>query len=126
MQNAPSTPSASTGVYIPPHLNTNNSSAYLRNGISGEGRYNKDQLMDLYKTKRDAGALNRNLSALFSGGWNPHEPSQGVSSTWGKRDESKDNTSGPEVCWNHEVDEDPLGLLEMNDQEKEVRCNPVP
>lgn len=118
-QNVPSTPSANTGVYIPPHLNTNNSS-YFRNGASGEIRYSKDQLMDLYKSQRDSGTLNRNLSELFLGDWNPYEQRDGTSSTWGKREESKDSNSGPEVCWNNEVEVDPLGLVGMTGEEREV------
>lgn len=119
-QNAPPTSSANTGVYIPPHLNSNSSSAYLRNGVSGESRYNKDHMMDIYRSQRDSGALDRNLGQLFLGDWSPYEQKDGGGSTWGKRDEGKDLNSGPEVCWNHEVDEDPLGLVGMSGEEQEV------
>jgi PERQ amino acid-rich with GYF domain-containing protein len=122
-QNAPPTPSANTGVYIPPHLNSNISS-YFRNGISGEGRYNKDQMIDIYKAQRDLGALDRNLEQLFSGGWNPFEQKDEAVSTWDKRDKGKDQTAGPEICWNPQVDDDPLSLLEMTDEEREVRPDP--
>ena len=119
IQIAPATPSSNTGVYIPPHLNTNNSS-YLRNGASGESRYNKDQMTDIYKAQRDSDVLNRNLEQLFSGGWNPFEQRDVAMSTWDKRDKGKDQTAGPEICWNHQVDDDPLSLLDMTDEEREV------
>jgi hypothetical protein len=122
-QNAPPTPSANTGVYIPPHLNSNNSS-YFRNGISGESRYNKDQMVDIYKAQRDSGALDRNLEQLFSGGWNPFEQKDEAVSSWDKRDKGKDQVAGPEICWNPQVDDDPLSLLDMTDEEKEVRPDP--
>jgi PERQ amino acid-rich with GYF domain-containing protein len=122
-QNAPPTPSANTGVYIPPHLNSNNSS-YFRNGISGESRYNKDQMIDIYKAQRDSGALDRNLEQLFSGGWNPFEQKDEAVSSWDKRDKGKDQVAGPEICWNPQVDDDPLSLLDMTDEEKEVRLDP--
>jgi PERQ amino acid-rich with GYF domain-containing protein len=123
-QNAPPTPSANTGVYIPPHLNSNNSSSYFRNGISGESRFNKDQMIDIYKAQRDSGVLNRNLEQLFSGGWNPFEQRDEAVSTWDKRDKGKDQIAGPEICWNHQVDDDPLSLLDMTDEEKEVSLDP--
>jgi hypothetical protein len=119
-QNASPTPSATTGAYIPPHHNSNNSS-YLRNGTSGESRYNKDQMIDIYKAQRDSGALDRNLEQLFSGGWNPFEQRDEVVTSWDKRDKGKDQTAGPEICWNPHVDDDPLSLLDMTDEEKEVR-----
>lgn len=122
-QNAPPTPSANTGVYIPPHLNSNNSS-YFRNGIPGESRYNKDQMIDIYKAQRDSGALDRNLEQLFSGGWNPFEQKDEAVSAWDKRDKGKDQTAGPEICWNPQVDDDPLSLLDMTDEEKEVWPDP--
>ena len=119
-QNTPPTSSANTGVYIPPHLNSNNSSSYFRNGISGESRYNKDQMIGIYKAQRDSGALDRNLEQLFSGGWNPFDQRDEAVSPWDKRDRGKDQTAGPEICWNHQVEDDPLSLLDMTDEEKEV------
>jgi PERQ amino acid-rich with GYF domain-containing protein len=123
--NAPPTPSANAGVYIPPHLHSNNSSSHLRNGVSGEGRYSKDQMIDIYKAQRDSGALSRNLEQLFSGDWNPFEQRDEATLNWDKRDKGKDQTTtGPEICWIYQVDDDPLSLLEMTDEEKEVRLEP--
>lgn len=115
------TPAANAGVYIPPHLHSNNnSSSYLRNGVSGESRYSKDQMVDIYKAQRDSGALDRNLEQLFSGGWNPFEQRDEATSSWERRDKGREQTAGPEICWNPQVDDDPLSLLEMTDSEKEV------
>jgi PERQ amino acid-rich with GYF domain-containing protein len=80
-------------------------------------------MVDIYKAQRDSGALNRNLEQLFSGGWNPFEPRDEAPSSWDKRDKGKDQTAGPEICWNHHVDDDPLSLLDMTDEEKEVRVD---
>jgi hypothetical protein len=81
-------------------------------------------MVDIYTTQRDSGALNRNLEQVFSGGWNPFEPRDEAASTWDKRDKSKDQTVGPEICWNHQLNEDPLTLLGMTDEEKEVSLDP--
>ena len=77
-------------------------------------------MTDIYKAQRDSGALNRNLEQLFSGGWNPFEQRDAAVATWDKRDKSKDQIVGPEICWDHQVDEDPLSLLDMTEEEKEV------
>ena len=81
-------------------------------------------MIDIYKAQRDSGALDRNLEQLFSGGWNPFEQKDEAVSSWDKRDKGKDQAAGPEICWNPQVDDDPLGLLDMTDEEKEVRPNP--
>ncbi|KAJ5173409.1 hypothetical protein N7492_006002 [Penicillium capsulatum] len=38
---------------------------------------------------------------------------------WGKRDDHK-TSAGPEVCWDHEGQAEPLGLTDMSDGEKEL------
>jgi hypothetical protein len=82
-------------------------------------------MIDIYKAQRDSGALSRNLEQLFSGDWNPLEQSDEATLNWDKRDKGKDQTTtGPEICWIHQVDDDPLSLLEMTDEEKEVRLEP--
>lgn len=77
-------------------------------------------MIDIYKAQRDSGALDRNLEQLFSGGWNPFDQRDEAVSSWDKRDRGKDQTAGPEICWNHQVEDDPLSLLDMTDEEKEV------
>ncbi|XHG02083.1 hypothetical protein AWENTII_005445 [Aspergillus wentii] len=113
--------SASTptvGAYIPPHM-TSNSSA-LRNGASGETRYSKDQLLSFYKVQRETGALSKNVAEYFVADWDPHMEAPSVNGgVWGKRDDHKDTPSGPEVCWDHGGQVEPLGLMDMDDDEKE-------
>jgi PERQ amino acid-rich with GYF domain-containing protein len=107
-----------SGVYVPPHLNTN-SQVNLRNGVVGELRYSKDQLIVLYKQQRDAGAIDQNLSSIFTGGWNPLDNRESTSA-WSRRDEGKETSVGPEVCWDHSANSEPLALIQMSDEEREV------
>lgn len=95
-----------------------------RNGASIDTRYSKDQLLDLYKAQRDTGVLAKNLADYFVADWNPHIESPSVNGAWGKRDDHKDTSTGPEVCWDHGGQVEPLGLMDMTDDEKEV-CLPV-
>ena len=111
-----------TGVYVPPHLNANHQLNSLRNGLPGEVRYTKDQMIALYKHQRDAGALDQTLSAIFTGGWNPLDPRESTISAWGRRDEGKESSVGPEICWDHNPTAEPLALIDMSEEEREVRC----
>jgi hypothetical protein len=111
-----------SGVYVPPHLNANHQLNSLRNGSLGEVRYTKDQLIVLYKHQRDVGALDQTLSAIFTGGWNPLDARESTSSAWGRRDEGKESSIGPELCWDHNAGAEPLALVEPSEEEREVRC----
>lgn len=102
-------------MYIPPHLSSNTFSA-LRNG---EARYSKDQLLDLYKMQREAGSLGKNVEDYFVADWDPHTVTASVNGAWGKRDDHK-TSAGPEVCWDHGGQVEPLGLTDMTEGEKEV------
>ncbi|KAI5252074.1 hypothetical protein E4T42_03719 [Aureobasidium subglaciale] len=98
-------------VYVPPH----------RNGPAhSDTRYSKNQLLDLYHKQNVEGSLDDSLSPLFVAGWEPTQ-SNGVSlGGWGRRDEqAKDHVPGPEVCWEKDGSTGPLGLVDMNDEEKE-------
>lgn len=75
----------------------------------------------LYKQQRDTGALDQNLSAIFTGGWNPLDGRESASSAWGRRDEGKEPIVGPEICWDHSTRSEPLALVLMSDEEREVR-----
>lgn len=116
---ASSTPTVA--AYIPPHLNSNYQSSSLRNGIASENRYSKEQLLNLYKSQRESGNLGKNVSDYFVADWNPHqETPSSTNGAWGKREDHKDTPSGPEVCWDHGGQVEPLGLIDMTDDEKEV------
>lgn len=112
------TPTA--GAYIPPHMSSNYQSSMLRNGAANEVRYSKDQLLNLYKAQRESGNLGKNVADYFVADWNPHVETSAVNGAWGKRDDHRDTPSGPEVCWDHGGNVEPLGLIDMTDDEKEV------
>lgn len=104
------------GAYIPPHLSSNSSIA--RNG---DARYSKDQLLELYKSQREEGTLSKNVEEYFVADWDPHTVSAPVNGAWGKRDDHKNNSAGPEVCWDHGGQVEPLGITGMTEDEREVR-----
>lgn len=106
------------GAYTPPHMTSNQSGA-IRNG-AGENRYSKEQLLSLYKAQRESGTLGKNVADYFIADWNPHVETPPTNGAWGKREDSKDNPSGPEICWDHGGQVEPLGLVDMTDDEKEV------
>lgn len=111
-----STPTSS-GAYIPPHMSSNSMSSALRNG---EARYSKEQLLDLYKAQWEAGALSKNVEDYFVADWDPHMVTPPVNGAWGKHDHK--TSAGPEVCWDHGGQSEPLNLTEMSESEREVGC----
>ncbi|KAF4277644.1 hypothetical protein CNMCM8057_002472 [Aspergillus fumigatus] len=106
------------GAYTPPHMTSNQSGA-IRNG-AGENRYSKEQLLSLYKAQRESGTLGKNVADYFIADWNPHVETPPTNGAWGKREDSKDNPSGPEICWDHGGQVEPLGLVDMTGDEKEL------
>ena len=117
-----STPSS--GVYVPPHLNTHHQSSFSRNGPISESRYSKDQLIDLFRAQADPATSSKNLSDLFVGGWNPGDASTTSNGAWSKKDDHKDSAAGPEVCWDHEGKVIPLGMIDITEEEREVFREP--
>ncbi|CRG83918.1 PERQ amino acid-rich with GYF domain-containing protein 2 [Talaromyces islandicus] len=109
-----STPTSA--AYIPPHL----SSSQPRNGSTVDSRYSKEQLLNIFKTQRDSGALGKNMGDHFLAAWNPLEDSSSTNGAWGKREDQKDPSSGPEVCWDHLGQHGPLGLTDLTDDEREL------
>ncbi|EPS33717.1 hypothetical protein PDE_08679 [Penicillium oxalicum 114-2] len=110
-----STPTSS-GAYIPPHLSSNSLSSVQRNG---DARYSKEQLLEMYKAQREAGYLSKHVEDYFVADWDPHTVSTPTNGAWGKRDDHK-SSAGPEVCWDHGGQAEPLGLTDMSDGEKEL------
>lgn len=92
----------------------------MRNGATGDSRYSKDQLLGIYQDQKALGSLTKNVSNLFLGTWDPVDSRNGESSSWSKH-EGKDSSTGPEVCWDYEAASHPFGLVEMSEQEKNVR-----
>lgn len=117
---APNTSAANNGgVYIPPHLSFTNA-PMSRNTAPGDMRYSKDQLLNIFQTLKETSMIDHNLEDIFAGSWNPsdHQNGAGASSAAG---DGKDQTPGPEVCWNYNVNPTPFGLAEMTEEEKQVR-----
>ncbi|KAE8409362.1 hypothetical protein BDV37DRAFT_112347 [Aspergillus pseudonomiae] len=113
------TPTA--GTYTPPHMLSNYQSSALRNGATNDTRYSKEQLLELYKAQRETGILGKNLAEYLAADWNPQVETSAANGAWGRREDSKDNPSGPGVCWDHGGQMEPLSLVDMTDDEKEVR-----
>lgn len=53
-------------------------------------------------------------------GWNPGSANGNNTGGWGRKDDHKDGSGGPEICWDFEGNVHPLALVEMGDEEKEV------
>ena len=88
--------------YVPPH----------RNGVMGDMRYNKEQLLDIYKAQEQEGGSRDSLTSLYVGDVN------GVGN-WSRREEPS-QVPGTELCWDSEGSMMPLGLADMTEEEKEV------
>ncbi|MCJ1245766.1 hypothetical protein MMC30_002970 [Trapelia coarctata] len=118
-------PSASSGVYVPPHLNSNYQSTFTRNSSTVDARYSKEQLLDLFRAQGESGSLPKNAAEHLIEGWNPIATGSAGNGTWNRRDDYKDGNSGPEICWDHEGSIQPLGLIDMSEEEKELFSNSV-
>ncbi|KAF2162079.1 hypothetical protein M409DRAFT_69310 [Zasmidium cellare ATCC 36951] len=101
--------------YVPPH----------RNGTLPDTRYAKEQLLDLYKTQQSTeGGLSDGLQGSFVGGWQP-DVTNGTAPAWGRADQARDPQPGPEACWEKDGSIEPLGLTDMDDDERELFMNSV-
>lgn len=118
-RDAPAPQNSHAGVYVPPHAQPG------RNGSSAEGRYSRDQVTQLFRTKRDADDINDGLSSLFVGGWEPHISNGTAGASWGRKDDHGREAQGgvgADQCWDRDGDTLPLSLSDMNDEEREVCC----
>ncbi|RMZ88150.1 hypothetical protein DV736_g4619, partial [Chaetothyriales sp. CBS 134916] len=115
---APSTAAPSTtGVYIPPHLNSSHPS--YRNGLAADTRYTKEQLLDVFQAQKDSGQLASRVADSFVGAWDPLSDKNGLSALPSRSD--RDQFLGPEVCWRYSSSPPlPLGLVDMTDDEKQL------
>jgi len=85
--------------------------------VPSGGRYSKQDILDIAAARKDLGQ-NKDVSALFMGGWDPDNSSTtNGRSGWGKSGDGRDNY-GPEVCWNRNGDSLPIAFEEMSDVEK--------
>ena len=106
-----------SGVYVPPHMNANHSSR----GGALESRYSKEQLLDLFRVQMRGSSSVSHIADLYEDGWDPLAANGIPDGGWSRRDESKDALSGPEICWDHGGKVQPLGLIDMTEEEQTVR-----
>ena len=101
--------------YVPPH----------RNSTISEMRYAKDQLLDLFKAQQGVeGGLQDGLAGMLAGGWQPEGAGAGANGAgWGRGEHARDVQNGPDICWERDGHAEPLGLVEMDDEEREVRIS---
>lgn len=59
------------------------------------------------------------MQSLFVGGWQP-EATNGTTQPWGRADQARDTQPGPEACWEKDGSVEPMGLTDMDDDEREV------
>lgn len=93
--------------------------------MSGESRYNKNDLLEIYQRLHESNRLDQGLDELFQGTWDPRETKNGTGNTWNGRTDAKDSTAGPEVCWDGRPLNRPFALQEMSAEEKELFENSV-
>jgi hypothetical protein len=107
-----------TGVYIPPHMNSNQSAQGLRNGTSDNTRHDKDDMLHIYQHMKDTNRLDRNLAQAFQATWDLTQKNGAAPNAF--RGDAKDQYPGPEVCWETNPQSVPLGLRGMDDDERQV------
>ncbi|KAL8637180.1 MAG: hypothetical protein Q9228_005524, partial [Teloschistes exilis] len=123
-QSQASSTNQNSGIYVPPHMNSNHQTNQIRAGGS-DTRYSRDQMLNLFRAQADGGSPAPDISDLYVDGWNPM-PSRGMTNGgWSRKDEPEDNANGPEICWDHNGSVLPLGLSEMTEQEREVFSSSV-
>ena len=97
--------------YVPPH----------RSNTLTDTRYSKDQLLDLFKAQQSSqSGLTDGLQSLYVGGWQPDILNGAPSASWGKSEHNRDSQPAPDICWDQDGDIEPLGVTEMDDEERQV------
>ena len=74
----------------------------------------------MFRAQGRAAHPNHNVSDLFVDGWNPGSMNGIPNGGWGRKDDQKEVPIGPEICWDHEGSVQPLSLIEMSEEEKQV------
>ncbi|KAL8869582.1 MAG: hypothetical protein Q9174_004169, partial [Haloplaca sp. 1 TL-2023] len=108
-----------SGVYVPPHMSANAQTSQYRNGAA-DTRYSKDQLLDIFRAQSRTNPAGPPISNLYVDGWNPH-PSKGMTNGgWSAKDGHEHGLMGSDICWDQDGKVQPLGLVDMTEQEKEI------
>jgi len=68
-----------------------------------------------------SGSLNPSIDDLYVDGWTP-----GLNGTstggWGKSGDHRE-TTGPDLCWDHNGNVQPMAWVDMSEEEKEVEAD---
>lgn len=62
----------------------------------------------------------------FLASWDPHDDTAATNGAWAKKEDQKDSPPGPEVCWDYLGHYEPLGLIDMTEEEREVCHSHLP
>lgn len=54
------------------------------------------------------------------GGWQPDTANGSASASWGKGEHSREAQLGPDICWDRDGNTEPMGLIDMDEEEREV------
>lgn len=82
-------------------------------------------MLDLFRLQQTSnGGLDSLPSDLFMGGFNPRQANGTSGGGWSRSEHQRDNNVGPGVCWENGSIVEPLGLLDMDQEEREVRQMP--
>ena len=78
-------------------------------------------MFDIFTALKETDSLGKNMKDLLLPDWNPNHANGSLNGgPWGRREEHKDNAPGPEICWDPNGSVEPLGLIDMDEEEKEV------
>ncbi|MGG6495540.1 UNVERIFIED_CONTAM: hypothetical protein NY603_21710, partial [Bacteroidetes bacterium 56_B9] len=90
------------------------------NGTTPSTKYTKEEMLGIYEVLQSKqGALTDGLATHLVGGWQP-DITNGAAAGWGRGDNHRDTLPGPDLAWDREGTSEPLGLVEMDDEEREV------
>jgi len=112
---APASLSNSDSTYGQPQQYTNHSFE-----PPSEARFSKNKLLEIYRTQQSSDESTVDVSRLFMSSWDPGHTNGTNGRGWGKGNEARDQTYGPEICWDQSGQVQPIGLEEMSDLEKSV------
>lgn len=88
-----------------------------RNGVQNELRYSKDDLLNIYHLRKEAGLVSASIHHSFTGPWDIR------SSDNSSQRDGKD--TGPEICWHTQPRSEPFGIREMDEDERQVCIQPI-
>lgn len=82
----------------------------------GAQRYSKDEILDLFRSVPTPNLPD--IANLLVPGWNPGQINGATTRSWGKTGDSNHVAPDPGVCWDQDGKMQPVGLVEMTEEEK--------